>query len=202
MNRLNSFEFKLKQGKATMWASMVYAFAWSICKILFGVFSGAYFFCVSGASNLLFAFVKKLYLHNFEKDDKTEKQGKSVTISILMMISGVLFTIYMARLFFVDDIQQYGLIMSITIATASFVEFGLSIFYVVKASKTTDLLLQSFRGCNLISSCYAIVLTQTALLSATNTQANDYNAITGIMFGLISIGISIIYLINSCKKKI
>lgn len=180
---------------------MLYAFAWSICKILFGAFSGAYFFCVSGASSLLFAFVKKIYLHNYEKDDQAEKRGKSITIAILMLVSGVLFTIYMARLFFVEDNQQYGLIMSIAIATASFVELGFSIFYVTKAVKTTDLLLQAFRGCNLVSSCYAIVLTQTALLSATNTPANNYNAITGIVFGLISIAIAVWCLCIFSKSK-
>lgn len=64
-----------------------------------------------------------------------------------------------------------------------------------------NLLLRSFRGCNLISSCFAIMLTQTALLSATNTPAINYNAITGVVFGCISMLIAVFCLIKSAKTK-
>lgn len=196
----NYFKNADSRKKTNLILSMVYGFVWSIGKILFGAFTGAYFFCVSGASSLLFAFVKKIYLKNFESEQESEKRSQSVAISVLIVVSGLLFTFYMARLFFIDEAQQYGLIWSIAIATASFVELGMSIYNIKKANKTNDVLLQSFRGCNLSASCYAIVLTQVALLSATETSANLYNAITGV--GCIAVIIGVICIVRASKTKI
>lgn len=203
--KISNFSNTVKQSKICLIFATIYAFVWSVGKILFGAFSGAYFFCVSGASSLLFAFVKKIYLHNCKNDDQAEKRGKSITISILIICSGALFTFYMARLFFINDVKQYDLIWSITIATASFFELGISIFNLYRAKQSKDILLQSFRGCNVASSCYAIVLTQVALLSATNTSqavASFYNALTGVILGGVAVVIGVVLLIFVCKKEI
>lgn len=181
--------------------SLVYNFIWAIAKIIFGVFNFAYFFCVSGASSLLFAFIKKVYLKNYKSDDFSTRRGKSITISVLLIFSCVLFTFYALRLFFISDTKEYGLITSISIATFSFTELGLSINNFIKAKKTEDILLTSFKGCSLVSACYSIVLTQVALLSATKTPANYYNALTGVIFGFISICIGVYLLVNSINKK-
>lgn len=203
--KISNFSNKVKQSKICLIFATIYAFVWSVGKILLGAFSAGYFFCVSGASSLLFAFVKKIYLSNYKNDDEQEKRGKSITISILIICSGVLFTFYMARLFFIDDVKRYDLIWSITIAAASFFELGFSIFNLHRAKKSQDILLQSFRGCSVASSCYAIVLTQVALLSATSTpsaSANFYNALTGVILGGVAVLIGVVLLIISCKKKI
>ena len=91
--------------------------------------------------------------------------------------------------------------MSITIATFSFAELGLSIYEYTKAIKTNDVLKQTFKGCSLASSCAAMVLTQVALLSATNTPGNLYNAITGTVFGMLMILIGVYLLINAIQQK-
>lgn len=187
--------------KRILFVSAIYNFVWAICKIIFGALTGSYFFCVSGASNLLFAFIKHIYLKHFESEDVAEKRGKSIIISILLIASSVLFTFYMSRLFFIDDIRQYDMIMSITMATSSFVELGFAIFKFIKSKQTNDILLQSFRGCNLASSCFAIVLTQVALHSATKTSANLQNAITGVIFGGLAILIGVYILIKAVKVK-
>lgn len=192
---------KAKQKKLFLLFSAIYNFAWAICKILLGVFNYAYFFCVSGASTLLFGFIKKIYLQNHNSDDEETKRGKSITIAIMTIISASLFSFYMARLFFIDDFKDYGLILSITIATFSFTEFGLSLYYFFKAKKSDDIMLQSFKGCTLASSCFAIVLTQVALLSATESTNNFLNGLTGVGFGFISIVIGIYVLIKSIKYK-
>lgn len=181
--------------------SLVYNFIWAIAKIFFGVFNYAYFFCVSGASSLLFAFIKKVYLKNYKSDDFSTRRGKSITISVLLIGSCLFFTFYMARLFFVSDTKEYGLITSIAIATFSFTELGFSIYKFVKANKSKDILSMSFKGCSLVSACFSIVLTQVALLSATKTPANNYNALTGVIFGFISMCIGIYLLVYSINKK-
>lgn len=189
----------IKDNNVILYMSIAYNFSWAIGKILLGVFLRLYFFCVSGASTLLFGFIKQMYLKNYANDDMEERKGKSLTIAILLIASSSLFTFYMARLFFVDTTVEYGLIMSIAIATFSFTELGLSIYQFIKAKQSQDILNQSFRGCSLASSCYAIVLTQVALLSATKTSGNTYNAITGIVAGVFSIMIAI-YIIVKIHK--
>lgn len=190
-----------KQKNLVLLISIIYGYVWSTCKIVFGVFSKAYYFSVSGASTLLFAFIKHVYLKNYNSDDQEEKMGKSLTIAILLIISSALFTFYMSRLFFIDEQSSYGLIMSITIATFSFTELGISISEFVKSKKTKDVLLQSFRGCSLASSLFAIVLTQVALMSATESTNNFFNGLTGLIFGVFSILIGVYLIINSFKNK-
>lgn len=190
-----------KQKHFVLLVSLVYNFPWSVCKILFGAFTQSYFFCISGASTLLFGFVKKIYLKNYNSNDVSEKVGKSITISILLIISSALFTFYMARLFFVNDVKDYDKILSITIATFSFFELGYATYHFVKAQKTSDVLLKTFKGCSLVSSLYAIVLTQVALLSATKTNAQFFNGLTGVILGSFAILIGVYLLLHSCKMN-
>lgn len=190
-----------KQKNLVLFVSLIYNFIWAVCKILFGVFTSAYFFCVSGASTLLFGFIKQVYLKHIKTDDEQLKKGKSITIAILLIVSSALFTFYMARLFFIDEVSNYGLIMSITIASFSFSELGISITEFVKARKTDDLLLQSFKGCSLASSLFAIVLTQVALLLATGSSNNFFNELTGSVMGIFSILIGVYLIVNCYKTK-
>lgn len=192
---------KAKQKNLVLLISLIYSFVWAVCKIVFGVFTASYFFCVGGVSTLLFGFIKRVYLKHRENEDEQERKGKSITIAILLIISSAFFTFYMARLFFIDEIKNYGLILSIAIATFSFAELGISIYNFCKAKKTDDVLLQAFKGCSLASSCYALVFTQVALLSATNNTNNFCNAITGVVLGGFAVLIGIYLLIFSLKNR-
>lgn len=192
---------KAQQKKILLLFSLIYNFVWAVCKIVFGAISGLYFFCVSGGSTILLGFTKKVYLKNYKTDDQVKKRNKSINIAILLLVSSVLFIVYMARLFFIEDGKEYGLILSIAIAAFSFAEFGMSIYNFLKAHKTDDVLLQSFKGCSLASSCFAIVLTQVALLSATETDGNLYNAITGVIMGGFALIIGIYVLIKAIKSR-
>lgn len=107
----------------------------------------------------------------------------------------------MARLFFIKQTNEYGLIVSILIAAVSFTELILSIYNFIKSKKSTDVLLKSFKGCSLVSSCYAMAITQIALLSATDNQSNFYNGITGVIFGCIAIIIGLYLLIIAMKDS-
>lgn len=190
---------KAQQKKIFLLCSLIYNFVWAVCKIVFGALSGLYFFCVSGGSTILLGFTKKVYLKNYKTDDLAKKRNKSINIAILLLVSSILFAVYMARLFFIEDSKEYGLILSIAIAAFSFVEFGLSIYNFMQAHKTDDVLLKSLKGCSLASSCFAIVLTQTALLSATGTDGNLYNAVTGVIFGNFALIIGLYVLIKAIK---
>lgn len=200
INKVKNYYFSLKSKNVFIICSLIYSFVWSVCKIVFGVISSAYYFCISGVSTLLIGFVKKIYLSN-QKSEQEQKIIKSTTISILIIISSALFVFYMARLFFITETKEYGLIMSITIAFFSFTELTISIINFVKAKKSNDLLLQSYKGCSLVSSCFAIVLTQVALLSATKSTNNVNNAITGVVLGGFAVLVGVYLLINAIKRS-
>lgn len=200
-DKIISLKDKAKQRHIVLLISLIYNFIWAICKIIFGAFFASYFFCISGASTLLFGFIKKVYLKHFKSEDKHEKLGKSLTIAILLIISSALFTFYMARLFFIEETKEYGIILSITIATFSFIELGFALYNFYQAKKSNDMLLQSLRGCSLASSCFAIVLTQVALLSACQTPANNYNGITGVLLGTFAMLIGVYLLIKIIKEQ-
>lgn len=190
---------KIIQSNLILKVSMIYNIVWAVCKIIFGAFTYSYFFCISGASTLLFGFTKRVYLKNFNNEDATEKKTKSIIILIMLIFSSLFFTIFMARLFFIQDDKSYGLILSIAIATCSFTELGISIYNFIKAQKSNDILLKSFKCCSLSQGLFAIVLTQTALFSATNTPASTNNALTGVIFGVLSITITIFVLTKAIK---
>ena len=199
--KLNLLKEQAKQNHIVLLISVIYNFIWAVSKIVFGAVFASYFFCVSGASTLIFGFIKKIYRNHLDCDDEATKQKKSTTIAILLMISSLLFCFYMARLFFTYETKEYGLIISITIALLSFCELFLSIFNFIKAKQTNDILLQSFRGCNISSSLFAISLTQVALLSATNSTSNFLNALTGVVSGILSFAIGLYLLVKSSYFK-
>lgn len=191
---------KIKERHIVLIFSAIYSFVWAVCKIVFGVFSKGYFFCVSGASTLLLGFVKRMYLNNYKNDDFETKRAKSITIAILIIISSALFGFYMTRLFFFDSMREYGLILSIAIATFSFGELGIAIYNFLKAKKSKDILQQALRGSSLASSSFAITLTQVALLSAMQTPANNFNALTGLIASAFSVLVGVYLLLRFLKQ--
>lgn len=196
VKRVQNLQMLKKINKQSVFLVMIINFVWAVGKIIFGVFSHLYFFCVSGANTLILGFTKRIYLKHLSTNDYHTRQRKALNLAILIIISGALFTFYMTRCFFLPDNTNYGLILSITIATFSFGELGLSIYKFSHASKSKDPLLRSSKASSLVSSLYAITLTQVALLSATNSTNNFYNGLTGIIMGSFSIILGIILLIN------
>ena len=192
---------KAKEQKLTLIVSLIYNFIWSICKIVLGFVTNAYFFIISGVSTFVFGVIKTIYYKNYKQEDYKTLQSKSIVICILLIFSATLFSIYSARLFVINDVKEYGIIMSIAIASFSFAELGYSIYNFIRAKKKGNILFQCLKGTTIVSSLYAITLTQVALLSATKSTNNHYNAITGISCGVISILIGIYLLVKTIRTK-
>ena len=186
---------KTKRIKFITFLTMIYNFIWSVAKIIFGVFSTMFFFCLSGVMTLLIGFIKKIFYNNIEHDSFKIKYKKSQIINILLIIIGILFIVYMLKLIFFPESSSYSLIASITIAAFSFGELGVSIYNIVQARKSKDILLTNLRNCNFASALFAIVLTQTAILSAQGVDASLYNVITGSIAGFVVVVIAVINLI-------
>lgn len=194
---------KTKRIKFITFLTMIYNFIWSVAKIIFGVFSTMFFFCLSGVMTLLIGFIKKIFYNNIEHDSFKIKYKKSQIINILLIIIGILFIVYMLKLIFFPESSSYSLIASITIAAFSFGELGVSIYNIVQARKSKDILLTNLRNCNFASALFAIVLTQTAILSAQGVDASLYNVITGSIAGfVVVIAVINLILLKINKQKI
>jgi len=191
----------LKRTKLITLTTMLYNFFWAIGKILFGVFKNAYVYILSGGYTILIGFSKRIFLKSHNRKD-INKETKSIIMAVLLMFSGLAFALFMGRLFFWPYEHTYGLIWSIGIAVGSFVELGIAIFNLFRVKKKNDILLLSLRSCSFISAVFAIVITQISILSATGTTGvSIYNAISGILAGLIAIGVGIIIIVKASKLK-
>lgn len=191
-----------KRTKLITITTMFYNFVWAIGKILFGAMQATYLYLLSGCYTLLIGFVKKIFLSNHSKANINRKT-KSFIMGILLLLAGLAYAIYMGRLFFMSDTSSYSLIWSIAIAVGSFGELGISIYNLCKVSKKNDILLFSLRCCSFVSAIFAIVITQAAILSATTvgTKASIYNAITGIVAGLIAIIVGCFVIIKADNSQ-
>ena len=188
--------------KLITFTTMIYNFIWSVGKVLFGIFMSAYIYILSGAYTFLLGFVKRIFLKNHKESENINKETKSIIMGVLILIAGFAFSLYMGSLAFWPHEARYGLIWSIFLALCSFVEMGIAIFNLCRVKKKNDILLSSLRCCNFVSACFAIVITQVAILSATETfNVSKYNAITGTIAGLIAICIGTYIIIKACKQK-
>lgn len=193
----------LRRTKVITFTTMVYNFFWAIGKILFGIFKMTYLYVFSGTYTLLLGFSKKIFITNHSKTTESiNKETKSIVIGVLILIAGVAFAIYTGLFFIFPKEFHYGMIWSIAIAACSFVELGIAIFNLFRARKKKDILLESLRCCNFVSALFAIVITQVAILSFTQTPNSAmYNAITGIIAGVLAIIVGTILIINACNRN-
>lgn len=199
---------KTKRIRAYAFTGMLTNVIWSVGKMFIGIFSGAFFFAISGIHTLLIGIVKSIFFKNYTKVDAAREVRVSRIIGALTVISALVFVIYMARLFFVEENTKYDSILSIMIAAFSFSELGVSIGGFVKSRKKEDLMLSALKGSKIASGLYAIVLTQTAILAAQGESGTSkYNALSGVIFGLCAliVGVGVIiytYTADGLRKAV
>ena len=192
-------EDKTLRVRIITWITMLYNFFWGVFKVFVGIFRATYFFCVSGGTTLLIGTTKVIFHRHIDNDNEDIKIKKAKIISVLLMIVGMLFTIYMVKYFFYPDEHVFSTISSIALAAFSFGELGVAIYNIFKERKSSDPMMFALRSCNLVSALFAIVLTQIALLSAQGQQMAVGNGISGVVFGALAIIVGIISLVVSTK---
>lgn len=201
MKLIEKIKNKKERTKLIIVLSALYNYIWSSSKILLGIFLRTYFICVSGLSTFLVGIIKTICLKGFNQSDDLKNKKSKIVGGILVSI-GITFGIYMARLFFIENnSSNYGLIPSISIAFFSFVELVLAIKNLQIAKKGNNLLYYSLRMTILATGLFAIVNTQSALLTACNEPDGHANAILGSIIGLIVLIQGTIILIKANKLK-
>lgn len=171
-------------------------FIFAAGKIAIGIYTFSVFLCISGLNSILAGYARRTYLdcEKASKGDSEKEYKVFLKIALFILGGSVAFTFYMARLFYYPDHVKYGTIPAITIATMAFTELG---FAIAGVARTKDILASAIKKLNLTSAFSAIVLTQVAILSFTQeTDLSYFNAIGGIVFGGLSIIVSLFMILK------
>ena len=179
----------------------IYGYLWSLIKVIIGIFTGAYFYLLSGLSTFFTGLNRHIYLRSTKKEN--DKIAPLLISSFLVLI-GLFYLLYALRLFFIEiEIKEYPIILAIAIAAFSFLELGLSIYEFSINRESKDMSILSFKTMNLALSLFALVNTQNALLMANGTPNQKADGLFGVIAGAIAIllGIGLIILIIRKMKN-
>lgn len=123
---------------------------------------------------------------------------------IIVLVASISYILYSDYIYFNGSNSKYNMYVAIGIATLAFYNITVAIIGIIKAKKRKDIKNQTIKLTNLASSFISMSLTQTAILSfTTDTDMSKYNAIGGIIFGILSamIGIYMITYTVYTKSK-
>jgi len=160
-------------------------------KVVLAFFFGV-FFLVAAIVNLC-VMLAKLECYLGERNYKKKSFSyRNKMIGIFLLIAGLEYSIYMARMVFTDvKVMDYDMILGICVACVSFLELAIAIKGCFKSYGKGHY----YRNIKLISLCSAltaIVLTEVALTSfASETDTRVLNGLFGMVVGIIIILISV-----------
>lgn len=111
---------------------------------------------------------------------------------IIVLVASISYILYSDYIYFNGNSSKYSMYIAIGIATLAFYNITMAIIGVIKAKKRKDIKNQTIKFTNLSSSFISMSLTQTAILSfTTEGDMSKYNAIGGIIFGVLSATVGI-----------
>lgn len=173
-------------------------------KLLFGIVSMSFFTCVSAFYTFGMVTAKVIILRGLMKSTKEQYHYYSLAGSILIFTS-LVYSGYSLRLFFYPVTILYDMNIAIGIATFTFIEIGIGIRGVLMERHEQTLLIHALKMINLASALISLVLTQTAILSFSDTQLElqpKANGIFGFLIGICAalLGISMLVRIRQIQR--
>lgn len=169
--------------------TIIFNFIIAISKIIISFFYGI-FFLVTALVNIFLGLARLECYMGVKFPYKKSFTYRNRMISILMIVAGVFYSIYMGRLIFTDiSLMKYSKALAIIIACVSFVELTVAVKGIFNAIGKGHY----YRNIKLISfssALIAIVLTEVALMVF---SVSDNTRLTSGIFG-ISVGSIIILL--------
>lgn len=165
-------------------------------------------FLIFIAKILLFFITKSLAfaissLYNFgigiAKKKIYSAKGNYKSIGGFVIMASLCFIIYSIWIILSHKLVYYNLYIGITISAVTFYDIGYSIYGIIKSTKNNNRQNHLLMLVNLATALISLELTQSALLSFTQVNADNslYNGIIGIVVGISSLIIGIII----CFKK-
>ncbi len=178
-------------------------------KLIMGMLSLSFFACANAFYSIGMIGAKSIALTGIRKAcDKSKQYQYYLCSGTVLIFSSLLYILYSIRLFYSPMTGSYHMITALGIAAVTFTEVGLNIRGVIVTRHNTTLLIHAIKMINLSASLIALVLTQTALLSFTDNEADtveisNANGIIGILMGTAAavIGIYMIYRVKMLKNK-
>lgn len=183
----NKFNYEKRTEYLALYSSILNGLI-AIAKIILAyVFkdSGGGFFAVSGLVNIFMLLAKAECFKGMRFNDPNDFKRRNFVVSLFLFISGIIYILYMGRLFFYDTMHiDYPFWLNIVIACVAFVEIILSVrgLFTVRGRGH---FYRNIKVINLAGALLAMALTQIVLLSATHDGVanNVVDGITGVSVG-------------------
>ena len=165
-----------------------------IAKIIAAFIFKNYFLFVAGTFNAFVFLAKGECLLGLKYKNRSFK-FRNTLIFLFVLIAGVVYTIYSARLIIVEEYEMYNFSMKlgILIALVSFIELGVAIYGLIKVTKYGHFY-RDIKIINFITALTALVLTEAAITTFANTgifNVKQNNGIFGMLVGIFTIIMSI-----------
>ncbi len=160
-----------------------------IGKWILAIFSGVVFF-VSGVVNILMGVAKLISYIGLLNNDSDFKK-RNFIVSFLVFLSGAEYFIYMLNVYLGNfPLSAYEMPIALLIALVSFIEIGVAIYGLVKI-KGRGHSFKNIKLINFVLALEAMVLTETAILSFTESEtfasSSLFVLITGIFVMVLSL---------------
>lgn len=169
----------------------------AIAKMILAIVFKNVFFFVAGCVNVLFFLAKLECLLGIMKKGSKYKDKNKIT-SFFLLVGGIAYIIYMSRLLILDpsEMFKYDIYLGIAIAFVSFVELGVAIFGLFKASGK-ERYYRNIKMINLCSTITALVWTEIAITSfASLVDTTKMDALFGLFAGIFIVIIAVAILIS------
>lgn len=178
-------------------------FVWFAFRLITGICFNSIFLIVSAGFSFCNGSVRRMCYKSINRyDDSLKTLQKFRNGGLILTAASLCYIGYSTFMIFVPTNFQYGMIISIAIATFSFTNLVLAIIGIVK-TKGKNILLREIKVTNLAAALTNIVLTQIAILSFTFAEdASLYNGLMGIGVGFIILIMGVVLSIRGQNKII
>lgn len=180
---------------------MIANFLIAMTKVCLGIIDVSYFLCISGLYSFLIGYAKIMYFDGLEMEKKDENRSNQYfsRMGYTIVLASIAYIVYMSRLFIMPNEFNYDTYISIIMAVVSCFEMIFAINGIIRSSRSKDTLVIGVKCVNLAASCTALVFVQVAILSFTNINVKNINAISGVVFGLLSLFVGL-FMITKARK--
>ena len=160
-----------------------------IGKWILAIFSGVVFF-VSGVVNILMGVAKLISYIGLLNNDSDFKK-RNFVVSFLVFLSGAEYFIYMLNVYLGNfSLSAYEMQIALLIALVSFIEIGVAIYGLVKI-KGRGHSFKNIKLINFVLALEAMVLTETAILSFTESVTFASSSLFGLIIGIFVMVLSL-----------
>ena len=167
-------------------------------KIVLAIISNSLLLFIYSFYNVSMSIAKRTSV----REKQNHKYENFYFCGIIVVISSISYILYSDYIYFNGSNSKYNLYVSIGIATLAFYHITMAIIGLVNSKRRKNLQTKTINLTNLASAFISMSMTQTALLSSkVNEDMSKYNAIGGIVFGILALIVGIYMIIYTIYIK-